>query len=77
MIQLLGPIANIASTWLEGRQEKAKAKQHRTWLTTLTIIERLAVLRQRLTIPEDCITKTYKFVYSVSNECCYTCMEPG
>ena len=27
MIQLLGPIANIASTWLEGRQEKAKAKQ--------------------------------------------------
>jgi hypothetical protein len=27
MIQLLGPIANIATTWLEGRQEKAKAKQ--------------------------------------------------
>jgi hypothetical protein len=27
MIQFLGPIANIATTWLEGRQEKAKAKQ--------------------------------------------------
>ena len=27
MIALLGPIANIATTWLEGRQEKAKAKQ--------------------------------------------------
>jgi hypothetical protein len=27
MIQLLGPIANIASTWLQGKQEKAKAKQ--------------------------------------------------
>ena len=27
MIQLLGPIANIATTWLEGKQEKAKAKQ--------------------------------------------------
>ncbi len=27
MIQLLGPIANIATTWLEGKKEKAKAKQ--------------------------------------------------
>ena len=27
MIQLLGPIANIATTWLQGKQEKAKAKQ--------------------------------------------------
>ena len=27
MLQLLGPIANIATTWLEGKKEKAKAKQ--------------------------------------------------
>ena len=27
MIQLLGPIANIATTWLQGKQEKAKAVQ--------------------------------------------------
>ena len=24
MIQLLGPIANIATTWLQGKQEKAR-----------------------------------------------------
>ena len=29
MIQLLGPIANIATTWLQGKQEKAKAKSHK------------------------------------------------
>ena len=27
MLQFLGPIANIAGTWLKGRQKKAEIKQ--------------------------------------------------